>query len=114
MEITQMSKIAIKLPPELYKPDGTMTDKTKQLVKAHMNMFPTGPCCRSDNRNLEIDSRIMAATYSSGTVVKNGKTSLLLDSTACRLFISQLCTNCGLTWFYDLNAVIGGITLDNN
>ena len=111
MEIMQMSKI--ELPPELFNPDGTITDKTKQLVKAHMNMFPTAPCCKSDNRNLEIDSRIMAATYSSGTVVKNGKTSLLLDSTACRLYISQVCTNCGLTSFYDLNAVIGGFTLDN-
>ena len=111
MEIMQMSTIEIKLPPELYKPDGKMTDKTIKLVEAHMNMFPAGPCCRSDNRKLNLDSRIMAATYSSGTLVKNGQTSLLFDSTSYRLFISTFCTNCGLTWFYDLNAVIA---LDNN
>jgi len=104
--------MTIKLPPDLYNPNGTITDKTERLFQAHLNMFPTGPCCKTDNRNLEIDSRIMSATYSSGTVVKDGESSLLLDGKIRRLFISLHCTNCGLTWFYDLNAVIGGLTSD--
>ena len=87
-----------------------MTDKTLRLVKAHFNMFPMGPCCKADNRNLEIDSRIMVAAYSSGTVERDGETSLLVDGRVCRLFISQYCTNCGLTWFHDLNSVIGGVS----
>ena len=97
----------IKLPAELYNPDGTITDKTRQLVMAHMNMFPPGPCCKSDSRKLEIYSRFISATHSSGTVVKNGEPSLLFDDRVCNLLISQHCTNCGLTWFYDLDAVLG-------
>ena len=102
--------IAIPLPTELYNPDGTISDKTMQLVNAHMNMFPAKPCCRSDNRELEIDSRIMVAAYSSGTVKRNGKTALLVNGKCYRPFVTLYCTNCGLTWFYDLNSVIGGIS----